>query len=161
MSLAMLWAVAAVALVMVEMFTMEFTCLSIAIGCSLAAGAAWGGMPIVVQLAVAVIGSGLGMFLLAPYLRGRLAPKDVATGVDALPGTEAVVVEAISPDGQGKVKLHGVVWQAEAAQAIPAGATVVVTAVEGACLRVLSTGPLLAPEQKLPGTSPQRDMLGH
>lgn len=169
MSLALLWGIAAVVLVVVEMFTMEFTCLSLAIGCVLGATAGAAGFPPVVQMGAALLGAVAGMGLLAPKLRRRLAPRDTATGLDALPGTEAVVTEAIFPPTQGKVKLDGVVWQASANEEIPAGAIVMVTEVDGACLSVIAQGPLLA-TRKTPSAElsmegnrphPQQDMLSN
>lgn len=169
MSLALLWGIAAVVLVVVEMFTMEFTFLSLAIGCLMGAGAAGLGLPEWVQLAAALMGSVAGLGLLAPKLRRKWAPRDTATGLDALPGTEGVVTEAISPPEQGKVKLDGVVWQASATEEIPAGAIVMVTEVDGACLSVIAKGPLLS-TRKTPSAElstegnrphPQQDMLSN
>lgn len=169
MSLGLLWGVAAVILVVVEMFTLEFTCLSLAIGCLLGAGAAAYDFPIAVQLGAAVVGSVLGVGLLAPNLRRRLAPRDTATGLDALPGTEGIVMEAIHPPEQGKVKVDGVVWQAIANHPIPKGTPVMVTEVDGACLTVLAEGALLSrqptPAAESPSDPksphPQQDMLSN
>ena len=170
MSLGLLWGVAAVILVVVEMFTMEFTCLSLAIGCLLGAAAAGAGMPVAVQLGAALVGAVLGVGLLAPNLRKRIAPRDTATGLDALPGTEGLVVEAILPPHQGKVKVDGVVWQAIANHPIPKGTPVMVTEVDGACLTVLAEGALLS-KQPTPSAEastedphrphPQQDMLSN
>jgi membrane protein implicated in regulation of membrane protease activity len=140
-----LWGAAAVALLIIEMFTAEFTCLSIAVGCVLAAAVGGVGLPLVAQLGVALVGTVLGLGLLAPALRKRVAPRYVPTGLDALPGSEAMVIEAIDPPGQGKVKLNGVVWQATSNQLIPAGTPVIITEVEGACLTVLARGALMSP----------------
>lgn len=144
MSIGLLWGLAAVALVMVEMFTMEFTCLSLALGCLMGAGAGALGLPVWVQFAGAIAGSGAGLAGLAPVLRRRMSPTYLPTGVDAIPGSEAMVVEAIEPPHQGKVKLNGVVWQATSNLAIPAGTPVIVTEVEGACLTVLARGALMS-----------------
>jgi membrane protein implicated in regulation of membrane protease activity len=140
----LLWGLAAVALVVVEMFTMEFTCLSLAFGCLMGAGAGALGLPVWAQFAAAIVGAVVGLAGLAPVLRRRLSPAYVATGVDAIPGSEAMVVEAIEPPHQGKVKLNGVVWQATSNLAIPAGTPVIVTEVEGACLTVLARGALMS-----------------
>ena len=102
------------------------------------------GAPFWAQIAAAIVGSGVGLAGLAPMLRRRLSPQYQPTGIDAIPGSEAMVVEAIEPPLQGKVKLNGVVWQATSNLAIPAGTQVIVTEVEGACLTVLARGALMS-----------------
>jgi len=65
-------------------------------------------------------------------IRGRRGPR--ATGVAALLGRRAQVIERLGP--RGRVRLDAEVWNAEAAAEIEVGAEVVVTGVEGLTLRV-------------------------
>jgi membrane-bound serine protease (ClpP class) len=57
------------------------------------------------------------------------------TGAEALVGKEAEVVETCRPDG--KVRVHGELWQARCEAGADAGETVRVTAVRGLTLDVV------------------------
>jgi len=76
----------------------------------------------------------VAMFLVAVLLavRARRGPR--ASGVAALLGRNAEVIERLRP--RGRVRLDAEVWNAEAAAEIEVGAEVVVTGVEGLTLRV-------------------------
>lgn len=135
---AILWTIAVFALVIFELFAMEFTCLSLAMGCIAGAVMAMLGLPFVVQaVAAGVVGVG-SLALMAPFLRHRLTPADTPTAVDLIVGSEAVVTEAIQPGTPGKVKLNGVIWTAYAQRAIAEGTPVMVTELEGTRLTVMS-----------------------
>lgn len=58
------------------------------------------------------------------------------SGIEAMVGEAGEVVDAITPEHDGKVFVHGELWSAGARQALPAGATVRVDAVDGLRLRV-------------------------
>ncbi len=146
-TLTVMWMVFFAILVIVETFTMEFTCLCIAIGCLLGAGLAAMGLPAIVQVAAALAGTIAGLGLLAPRLRRHWTPRDTATGIDLIVGSEATVIEAIPAGGEGKIKLHGQVWQAVAPRPVPVGATVLVTELRGAKLTVMAHHDLLNPHQ--------------
>lgn len=143
MTWAVFWGVIAAALVIGEMFTGEFTLLSIAIGCAAAAVMAAFGLAFPFQTAAALLLSVVSVFLLAPWLRRVVAPHHTPDPIEAMIGTEAEVIEAISPPAHGKVKLDGVVWQAESDRELPAGARVMVAEVLGARLRVIGSHELL------------------
>lgn len=136
--MAILWMVAFAVLVLIELQTMEFTCLSLAMGCLLAASGAWLGLGVGLQILIAALGGGGCVLLLAPALRRRVLPQDTRTGNDLLVGADAVVVEAIQPPNEGKVKLDGVVWQAVSDRPIPEGAHVFVMELQGAKLAVMA-----------------------
>lgn len=154
------WMLAFAAFVIVETMTMEFTCLSIALGCLLGALLAWMGFPIGIQLGGASVGAVASLFLLAPLLRRRLTLRDTPTAAAAIVGSEAEVIEAIAPPGQGKVKLDGVVWQAISSREIPVGAHVLVTELDGTRLTVVSRSDVLTFKQPtqaaLPADEPPR-----
>lgn len=151
------WVIAFVLFLVLETQTLEFTLLSIALGCLLAAGVSAAGVPLLFQVILATVGSVGSLVLLAPVLRRRFTPRDTATGVDTIVGSEAEVVEAIQPPAQGKVKLNGVVWQAVASHAIPAGARVVVTELSGARLTVVGPDQLLTPASTQAAAPPVAD----
>lgn len=143
MTWAVIWGVLAAALLIGEMFTGEFTLLSIGIGCVAAASVAAFGLGFPIQIAAAFLLSVISAFLLAPWLRRVVAPRHTPDPVEAMIGTEAEVIEAISPPEQGKVKLDGVVWQAESDRALAVGARVMVAEVLGARLRVMGNRELI------------------
>ena len=69
----------------------------------------------------------------------RLARRMRAqTGAEALVGQKAEVVEPCRPDG--KVRVHGELWQARCEEGADAGDTVRVTAVRGLTLDVVPSG---------------------
>jgi len=72
--------------------------------------------------------------LVYPLVRKAYAPAEDA--MSALAGTDAVAIEALSPEGY--VRVRGELWRARAAgdETIPAGVPVRVESVEGMTLRV-------------------------
>lgn len=146
MGLSTIWALVAAALVIGELFTGEFTLLSLALGAAAAALAAAVGLGFIPQTGAALVLSVVSLFILAPWLRRFVAPRDTPDAIEAMVGTECEVVEAIEPPAQGKVKLDGVVWQAESDNPVPLGARVYIAEVLGARLRVMGR-PDLLPQQ--------------
>jgi membrane protein implicated in regulation of membrane protease activity len=59
----------------------------------------------------------------------------VQTGVEGLIGSAAEVSQALTPEG--RVRLRGETWRARAAEAVPVGARVRVTGVDGLTLEVV------------------------
>jgi len=133
----MWWFIAAAALGVVEIFTLDLTLLM------LAGGALAGGVvvlldgPLVLAVIVAAVVSSLLLFALRPWLlrsmRKRGAPL-VETNSAALVGASAVAIDDVTATS-GRVKLHGEVWTARAesgAALITEGAEVVVVKIQGA-----------------------------
>jgi len=65
--------------------------------------------------------------------------RPLALGAPALLGARAETLSAVGPEG-GEVFLHGEYWQARSEAAIPAGAHVRVTAVDGLVVTVVADG---------------------
>ena len=143
MTWAVIWGLLAAGLVIGEIFTGEFTLLSIAIGCDAAALVAGFGLGFPIQAGAALVFAVASVFVLAPWLRRVVAPRHTPDPVESMVGSEAEVIEAILPPDQGKVKLDGVIWQAEADRELPVGARVMVAEVLGARLRVMGSRDLL------------------
>jgi membrane protein implicated in regulation of membrane protease activity len=163
---AVIWIAAFFILVIVELNTLEFTCLSIGLGCLLAATASWLGLGFAWQCGIAALGGGLGLGLLAPAMRRRLLPADMRTGNDLIIGAAAEVVEAIAPPLEGKIKLDGVLWQAISDRPLAIGTHVYVTDLQGAKLTVISRGeleetralPLARPGEEIARPESQREL---
>lgn len=139
MSTAAWLAVAGGALVLLEILTLDFTLLMIALGVFSAAAAlaldvpdAWAG---VIGTVVSVASLG---FLRPLALRAFRRGPGIRTGTDALLGSSGVALTDVAE--QGQVKLRGEVWSARAYDGLPirAGAKVDVIAIEGATAAVLA-----------------------
>ncbi|NDB18032.1 MAG: NfeD family protein [Actinobacteria bacterium] len=132
--------IAGSALVLLELLTLDFTLLMLALGTYAAAVAlslgANGLVAALVGVAVAVVSLGfLRPLALRMFRKGTRLP----TGTDALLGATGVVVRAIGETG-GQVKLRGEVWSARShgGSAIAEGSTVDVVAIEGATAVVVA-----------------------
>jgi membrane-bound serine protease (ClpP class) len=78
--------------------------------------------------------AGIAMFLIRLGLAAQRQPA--VTGAAGMIGESGQALTAIAPGSPGRVATHGEIWQAKAAEAIPEGARVRVTDVEGLMLTV-------------------------
>lgn len=137
-----LWALAAIALVIVEMLSPLFFFASFGAAALATSAAAAAGLGFTGQLAVFAVASVLCIFAVRPLFAGwiyrRSEPAPV--NVQALVGQTGVVVDEIQ-DGllAGRVKIGGEEWRAVSGtgERLPAGARVEVTAVSSATLTVV------------------------
>lgn len=137
------WVVVALVLAGVEITTLDLIFLMLAAGAVAGAGAAVLGAPLLLQVLVAG-GAALAMILVVRpvALRHLRTPIETRTGVQALVGRQAVVVDRVSAAG-GTVKLAGEVWSARSfdpAETHEAGTTVEVVEIDGATAVVYGTG---------------------
>jgi membrane protein implicated in regulation of membrane protease activity len=139
---AVLWLVAGVVLLLVEIFTLTVVVGMVGVGALAAALVAALGAPVVVQAGVFVVSSaGLLVFAREPVQKAlnRAGP---AIDIDprALSGSTAVVVQRVSDDS-GQVRLSGELWRARpyaGTGPLEVGRSVTVATVEGATLLVYS-----------------------
>ncbi|WP_084072930.1 NfeD family protein [Demequina sp. NBRC 110052] len=130
------WFIAALALGIAEVFTLDLTLLMFA-GGALAGGiAAALGAPLWVSILVAAGVSALLLFALRPYLLKhlRLRGPVAETNAARLVGMEAFTLDEIT-ERSGRVKLAGEVWTARTrddAPTLPEGVEVVVVEIKGA-----------------------------
>jgi membrane protein implicated in regulation of membrane protease activity len=108
----MLWLIAAGVFVVAEVLTTSLVFAMIAGGAaSAAAVAALGGGPPIQVLAFTLVSVGL-LLLVRPIAQRHLhTPRAIRTGVAALVGAEAEVLEPVS-GRDGRIKLSGEVWSA-------------------------------------------------
>jgi membrane protein implicated in regulation of membrane protease activity len=139
----LIWFLAAIALIVAEMFTTGFWMACLAVGCAVAglvglvpfAGAALQTIAFAATSLVSMIG-------LRPVMlrRFQLGPgAGMRTGVDALLGKRGVVLERIDPvSRQGRVKVEGEDWRGASVDDTPieVGARVTVIQVDGTILVV-------------------------
>jgi membrane protein implicated in regulation of membrane protease activity len=110
----MIWAAAAIVLVIVEIFTPSFFAICLAFGALLGSITAGIGMELSWQLLFFAIGSTMAFLFVRPVMKRYFFKKDeVKTGVDALVGRTGRVSEAIDPEqNRGRVSIDGDDWKA-------------------------------------------------
>lgn len=120
-----------------ELFTLDFVLIMLGVGALAAAGAGALGANTVLQSIIFGVVSLLGLVTVRPMIRRRLQgdPEfDTPMGIEAIEGTEAIVVEPVSRDA-GMIKIGGELWSArcrDATQIIEVGQRVRVVRIEGA-----------------------------
>ncbi|MEU0544961.1 NfeD family protein [Nocardia sp. NPDC005978] len=133
---AIVWLVAGLLLAAAEMLIGELTLLMLGGAALVTAGvSAVAGTSIVVDAVIFGVTAVALLLLVRPMLLRRYAsPPTTPTGMDALPGKSAKVLETVDEHG-GRVKLDGDVWSArpfDAQESYPEGTTVYVMRVDGA-----------------------------
>jgi membrane protein implicated in regulation of membrane protease activity len=112
---AVLWVVLAVVLAIAEAFTATLFVAMFAAGALAAAGAAGLGAPLLLQVIVFAIVSGLSLAAFRPIIlrhaRSANESGDTAFGVEAIEGSQALVLEEVDAD-RGMIKIDGEMWQA-------------------------------------------------
>jgi len=113
MPAAVIWLIFALALAGGEALTGHMFLLMLSGGALAAAGSSWLlGAPVWADAAVFVVVSVLLLVLVRPALRRRLTPpNELPTGIKALEGKKALVLDRVARD-EGQVKLDGQVWTA-------------------------------------------------
>jgi membrane protein implicated in regulation of membrane protease activity len=117
----------------------EFGMLSVgAVAGAVAAGLGGG---VVVQVLVFVVVSVALIAVVRPIAaRHRARLPELATGIEALKGRQALVLERVDGSGGGRIKLGGEIWSARAldgAQAYEVGQEVDVVDIDGATAIVM------------------------
>lgn len=133
---ALIWLVAGVLLAAAEALTGDFFLLMLAGGALSAAGvSAVTDFPVWVDAIVfAVVSLGLLVGVRPMLLRRYANSPAIATGVEALPGKQALVLEEVGMH-TGQVKLNGEVWTArplDTTEVYAPGTTVTVMEIDGA-----------------------------
>ncbi|HZU46736.1 MAG TPA: NfeD family protein [Mycobacterium sp.] len=136
MPAALLWLIFALGLAGAEALTGDMSLLMLGGGALAAAATSWLlNWPIWADGAVFLVVSVLLLVLVRPALRRRLTPaKGIPTGVKALEGKNALVVDRVARD-EGQVKLDGQMWTArpfDDADVYEPGELVTVMRIDGA-----------------------------
>jgi len=147
MSAALVWMIAALVAVGVEIFTVDLTFGLIALGAGTAAVAAAVGAPLWLQAVVGVGVALAGIVFVRPIALRHLRRSTgvTRTGVEALPGARARALSSVTKD-DGRISLKGEVWSARldldvTSDDVPEGADVVVTRIDGATALVYPVDP--------------------
>ena len=104
-----------IALAIAEAFTATLFIIFFAVGALAAAGAAALGAPLLLQVIVFAIVSGLSVGALRPIILRHARPAietgDTPFGVEAIEGSKGTVLEEVDAD-RGMIKIDGEIWQA-------------------------------------------------
>jgi membrane protein implicated in regulation of membrane protease activity len=113
MSVAVIWLIVALGLAGAEALTGDMSLLMLGGGALAAAGSSWLlDLPIWADGGVFLLVSVLLLALVRPALRRRLTPPEsLSTGIKALEGKRALVLDRVARD-EGQVKVDGQVWTA-------------------------------------------------
>ncbi|REF38309.1 NfeD family protein [Thermasporomyces composti] len=137
-----MWAVIAGLLAAVELLTLDLVFLMLAAGAAAGAvAAAVGGGPIISVVVSVVVALGMLAAVRPVALRHLKQGSPIRTGVAALVGQPAVVMQEVSPTS-GTVKIHGEIWSArpyDGQSTIEPGKTVEVLSIDGATAYVHET----------------------
>lgn len=144
MPAAVFWLIAALVLAGAEALTGHLFLIMLGGGALAASLASWlTGWPGWANGAVFLVVSVLLLVLVRPALRRRLTPATaLQTGIAALEGKHAVVLDRVARDG-GRVKLDGEVWSArplDDSDVYEPGESVTVMNIEGATAVVFKSG---------------------
>lgn len=133
----MWWYIAAAALGVIEIFTLDLTLLMLAGGAIAGGTVMLLGGPVILAVVLAATVSSLLLFALRPWLLRSMRKRGVdlpETNTAALITMQGRTLEQVSATG-GRIKLRGEVWSArtqESTDIIPEGADVVVVKIDGA-----------------------------
>ena len=136
MSPGVAWLIAAIILLILEVFTGTFFILWIGIAAFIAGIFAFFA-PQWLAWVIFAVASVFLLWITRPLARRLHASLPVRTNVDALIGQTAIVIETIDPIANiGRIRVGSDEWRARADQVIERGQKVRVLAVEGTTLRV-------------------------
>jgi membrane protein implicated in regulation of membrane protease activity len=112
---AILWIVLGVALAIAEAFTASLLLIFFAVGALAAGGVAALGAPLLLQVIVFAVVSGLSVAALRPIIlrhaKSSAETGDMPFGLEAIEGGHATVLEEVDAD-RGLIKIDGEMWQA-------------------------------------------------
>lgn len=110
------WVIAALAFIIVEIFTSGFAVACLSVGCLFSAIGAAFKLSISWQVGLFAIGAFLAFIFIRPFVLKLMNKKtnnnNVTTNMDNVIGRRAVVTEKIENEGYGRVKIDGDDWKA-------------------------------------------------
>lgn len=136
---AILWFLAAIGLLLVEVFTVQMVSIWFCLGAVAATIAALWGWSGTNQLLVFFLVSAVALAATRPLVKNILRFRKVPTNADSIIGMSGPVLEKIDNTAQtGRVRVNGLDWTARSAAGEPIGegALITVEAIEGVKLIV-------------------------
>lgn len=110
-----IWIVAALVLIIIEIFTSGFAIACLSVGCILASIGAGLELSLAWQLGLFALGTFFGFIFVRPFvlkLMNKKTNNNVTTNMDNLIGRKAIVTEKVVKDGYGRIKIDGDDWKA-------------------------------------------------
>jgi membrane protein implicated in regulation of membrane protease activity len=141
MSAWVVWAIVAAICAGAEALTLTLILGFVSIGALIALIVAVLGAPVAAQLIAFIVGTGALVGFVRPIAKAHLHRPSLTTGVDALVGKRAVVLQRVDLH-QGQVRIGGEVWTARAYledQVLEPGTSVDVVKIQGATALVYGT----------------------
>lgn len=140
LNMTMIWLVVLVLLVVIEILTMGLTTVWFAGGALAATLASLVGLPLMIQIILFLVVSGLLLFFTRPIAVKYFNKDRVRTNAESLVGRQAIVISEIDNlQGIGQVNVGGMEWSARTRDeniTMPVGTVVVVLAIDGVKLIV-------------------------
>lgn len=140
LNMTMIWLIILVLLVVIELLTMGLTTVWFAGGALAATLASLLGLPLVIQIILFLVVSGLLLFFTRPIAVKYFNKDRVRTNAESLVGRQAIVISEIDNlQGIGQVNVGGMEWSARTRDeniTLPVGAVVVILAIDGVKLIV-------------------------
>ncbi|MBQ1897158.1 MAG: NfeD family protein [Lachnospiraceae bacterium] len=140
MTMAIIWLIALIVLVIIEIISQGLTTIWFAGGSLVALISTFCGANLFVQIAIFLLVSIILLIFTRPIAMLHFNKKVVPTNVETLPGEVCVITEAVDNIGaKGKAELNGMEWTVRSASEgilIPEGARAKVLRVEGVKLIV-------------------------
>lgn len=138
LSPALLWAIAGVGLIVVELVSFTFVLVFLGVGALITALLTWVGLTPTTNLQL--VAFSISSLLLLIFFRKAARKMFAGHGINMADdiGQHVKVIKDIPPNGEGDVLYRGSVWNAvsDSNETIPEGATVEITATEGIRLKV-------------------------
>lgn len=138
-----IWLVASIVLLIIELLTQTIWALCLSIGCAVSILSSFIGLDLNGQLVVLVISTIATYVILGILLkrnnRSTTSKINTRTGMDALLGRKAIVTNEIKPGHLGRARIDGDNWQVRAPgveMIIPKGTEVYVTGYDSIILDV-------------------------
>jgi membrane protein implicated in regulation of membrane protease activity len=135
------WLIAAIALGCLELISLDMIFIMLAGGALVGTVTALFGVPVILQVVLALITAvGLLAVIRPGVLRSLHSGPDLRTGAQALIGSRATVLQELSGQRPGRVKIGGEEWSAlpyDEDETIPEGELVDVVQIRGATAYVL------------------------
>ena len=130
-----IWILAAIALVIVELLTGTFYLVVLGLAAAAGAALAWFNLPFSVQASVATIVGVLGVVLVHRY---RVSSGQTATSINAIDVGQRVTVESWVNEAEGLARVHyrGTLWDAKVIGERGTGTTFYIRGVDGSTLHI-------------------------
>jgi membrane protein implicated in regulation of membrane protease activity len=140
------WVLVFLLLILFESFIGDFTALTISIGALAAIGVALLHMPFSIQVIGFVFVSFASLLIFRPLLQRKVTPVIQHFTADSYLGSKAEVLEKITSDRKGRIKVGGEIWFAESTHDIEAGEIVIISEIDSAIMRVVPAREVLIKE---------------